>query len=137
VEKIMIVSSFWVKIIMLLTGCLLATFAVPTPRLSELGSGVISSSEETIKPGGFNVERILPEIEGESVELFVKVDRKFLESELAKYLVDWIFACRDASFKKNDVTKYPVYKPMCSHIVTIEFLDKYPKLFHGLCCDRQ
>ena len=44
------------------------------------------------------VERILREIEGESVELFVKVDRKFLESELAKYLVDWIFACRDACF---------------------------------------
>ncbi len=88
-------------------------------RLSELGGGVISSSEETIKLGGFDVQRILPEIEGESVELFVKVDRKFLESELAKYFIDWIFACRDKSLKEIGITNCPVHTRLSKHTPAI------------------
>lgn len=87
--------------------------------LSELGGGIISSSEETIKLGGFNVQRVLPELEGESVEIFVKVDRKFLESEFAKYFIDWIFACRDASLKKIGVTGYSKHRPLSKFPVVI------------------
>jgi DNA-binding transcriptional LysR family regulator len=84
-------------------------------RLSELGGGIISSSEETIKLGGFNVTRILPEIEGESVEIFVRVDRKFLESEVAKFFIDWVFACRDEALTRIGMTNFPEHKPLSKY----------------------
>jgi len=68
---------------MLLTGCLLATFAAPTPRLSELGSGVISSSEETIKLGGFNVEILLRVSPRKPGRLTPLKGRLFLEKKYA------------------------------------------------------
>ncbi len=88
-------------------------------KLCELGGGVISSSEETIKLGGFKVQRVLPRIEGESVELYVKVDKKFLESEFAKYFIDWIFACRDESLKQIGITTYTKHKPLSKYPISI------------------
>lgn len=79
--------------------------------LAENGVGIIASSEETTRLSNLDVVPILPEISGEAVHIFVKVDRKFIETPLARYMVDWIFACRDAALLKIGVKPQTVYKP--------------------------
>ena len=46
-------------------------------------------------------------------------DKKFLESEFAKYFIDWIFACRDESLKQIGITTYTKHKPLSKYPISI------------------
>ncbi|MAP24576.1 MAG: hypothetical protein CMM87_03480 [Rickettsiales bacterium] len=82
--------------------------------LAEKGVGIIAASEETTLLNNLKVEPILDTIHGEYVSFYVKVEKKFIETPLAKYVVDWIFSCRDKALKsigKDPKTDYKPYRP--------------------------
>ena len=82
--------------------------------LAERGVGIIAASEETTLLNKLKVEPILSDIHGECVSFYVKVEKKFIETPLARYVVDWIFSCRDKalrSIEKEPKTNYEPFRP--------------------------
>lgn len=79
--------------------------------LAEEGGGVIASSYETTRLNNLHLEPVLPEVEGEEVSFFVKIDKKFMENPLAKYVTDWIFKCRDRALREIDSEPQSPYVP--------------------------
>jgi|AntRauTorckE6833_2_1112554.scaffolds.fasta_scaffold13587_3 DNA-binding transcriptional LysR family regulator len=82
--------------------------------LAERGVGIIAASEETTLLNKLKVEPILSDIHGEYVSFYVKVEKKFIETPLARYVVDWIFSCRDKalrSIEKEPKANYEPFRP--------------------------
>ncbi len=79
--------------------------------LAEQGLGVIASSWETCKLNHLDVVPVLPELEGEAVPLFLKIDKRFIEHPLAQYAADWIFSCRDRALRSIGVAPQIEYIP--------------------------
>jgi len=79
--------------------------------LCEQGLGIMSSSFETIKLSNLNVERVLPELTGEVISIHLKVHKKFINKRIGKKFVNWIFECRDKSFKKLNLKPSYEFKP--------------------------
>ena len=79
--------------------------------LAENGVGIIAASEETTLLNGLNVRPVLPDIQGEYVSFYVKVEKKFIETPLAKYVIDWIYSCRDKSLQKIGKESKVEYAP--------------------------
>ncbi len=79
--------------------------------LAEQGVGVIAASEETTLLNKLNVQPVLPEVKGEYVSFYVKVEKKFMETPLAQYVVDWIFSCRDRALKSIGKEAKTAYEP--------------------------
>jgi len=71
-----------------------------TDVLAENGAGILVTAPETVKLCGLNLIPVLPEISGETVQIYVKIHKQLLQWPLGKFIVDWIFSCRDASFRK-------------------------------------
>ena len=80
--------------------------------LTENGLGIMIASEETVKLSNLKLEMILPEVAGDVIELFLRVDKVFMETPIAKYAIDWIFKCRDQALKSINIkptTKYTLF----------------------------
>lgn len=79
--------------------------------LCEQGLGIMGGSFENTKLSQLNVERVLPELIGETIQLHLKVNKKFLNRRIAKIFVNWIFECRDLSLKKLNLKSNYGFKP--------------------------
>lgn len=71
--------------------------------LCKTGCGISAWAEESIKIVGANLVNVLPDFSGDSMELFIKVHRELAERPLGKFIVNWIFQCRDNLFKKHKI----------------------------------
>jgi DNA-binding transcriptional LysR family regulator len=79
--------------------------------LTERGLGITIASEETVALSGIKLERVLPDVVGDRIELFLRIDKAFIETPLAKYIIDWIFKCRDLSLKSINIEPTAQYVP--------------------------
>lgn len=79
--------------------------------LCEQGLGIMSSSFETIRLSNLKVERILPDLTGETISIYLKVHKKFISKRIAKTFINWIFECRDMSLKKINLRPTYDFKP--------------------------
>jgi DNA-binding transcriptional LysR family regulator len=79
-------------------------------RSCELGLGIMAGSEETVRLSGLNVIRVLEEYQSEPFTIHIKANKKFLEKEIGKLFLDWIFECRDRTFETINLTPTYVYK---------------------------
>lgn len=79
--------------------------------LAEHGVGIIAASEETTLLNNLKVQPVLPDVKGEYVSFYVKVEKKFLETPLARYVMDWIFSCRDRALQSIGKDPKPGYEP--------------------------
>lgn len=78
--------------------------------LCEKGLGIMAASDETIRLSKLKVESIFPKNKGEKMDIFVKVNKEFIKTPVARYFVDWIFECRDKTFATIDVKPSYSYK---------------------------
>jgi len=67
--------------------------------LCESGLGIMAAAEETVKLSKLQVENIFPNTEGAKIDIFVKVNKEFLKTPVARYFIDWLFSCRDKAFQ--------------------------------------
>lgn len=74
-----------------------------TDVLAENGAGLILCASESVRLCGLKLEPVLPSVVGETVNIYVKVHKQFLKWPLAKFMVDWIFMCRDKSLSSIGV----------------------------------
>lgn len=81
--------------------------------LCESGLGIMSGSEETITLCGLKVQRVLESVIGETVQIYIKVNKKFLGKKIGKLFLDWIFTCRDQSLQKGGFKPTYEYKNLC------------------------
>lgn len=86
-----------------------------TDVLSELGLGLMVGSEENVRLLNLKVERVLPTIIGSGIEIFLRIDKTFMDTLLAKYTVDWIFKCRDEALKSVGIEPNVTYIPFFGH----------------------
>jgi len=63
------------------------------------GCGILAGAQESIKIAGYKLENVMPDFEGDIMDFYVGVHKEFLETELAKKVVNWLFECRDRSFR--------------------------------------
>ncbi|MBM3610502.1 MAG: LysR family transcriptional regulator [Alphaproteobacteria bacterium] len=66
--------------------------------LCERGLGIMAASEEMIKLSKLKVENLFPKTKGEKMDVFVKANKEFLKTPIARYFIDWLFECRDKIF---------------------------------------
>lgn len=78
--------------------------------LCEKGLGVMVAFEESVKLSKLKVENIFPRIKGEKVDIFVKVNREFLKTPVARYFIDWLFECRNKVLKNIGTRPAFAYK---------------------------
>ena len=71
--------------------------------LCERGMGIMAAAEETVRLAGLKVESVFPESLPNSIDVFVKVNKEFLKTPIARYFVDWLFECRDSALKKINI----------------------------------
>lgn len=81
-------------------------------KACELGLGIMAGSEETVRLSDIKVKRVLSNYESQPFTLYVKVHKKFLEKEIAKIFLDWIFECRDETLKKAQTKPNYPYDPL-------------------------
>jgi DNA-binding transcriptional LysR family regulator len=67
--------------------------------LCEQGCGIMAGSEESIKLGRLNLENVLPDFEGDSLDIYIGVNKEFLKSPKAKTVINWIFESRNRAFR--------------------------------------
>jgi len=81
---------------------------VAGPRTSDMlaknGAGILVTAPETVKLCALDLLPVLPEISGEIVQIYVKIHKQLLQWPLGKFIVDWIFSCRDNSFNTIGVS---------------------------------
>jgi len=82
--------------------------------VAEQGVGIMVSSEETTKLNGLKLVPVLPDLVGEAVNLFLKIDLNFIETPLACFVTDWIFACRDRALKSIGLSPVWEHNPLFS-----------------------
>jgi DNA-binding transcriptional LysR family regulator len=73
-----------------------------TDVLAKNGAGILVTATETVKLCALDLLPVLPEISGEIVQIYVKIHKQLLQWPLGKFIVDWIFECRDRSFRSID-----------------------------------
>ncbi len=71
--------------------------------LCQTGCGIAASAEESLKIGGINLINVLPDLVGDVVDVFVKIHREFAEHSLGKFMINWIFQCRNSIFEKHNI----------------------------------
>ena len=62
-----------------------------TDVLLEHGAGILVGAAESMRLGGIDAEPVLPEVSGETVTLYVKVHKNFLQWPIARFMIDWVF----------------------------------------------
>jgi len=78
--------------------------------LCEKGLGIMASAEETVKLSNLQVESVFPTTDGDKIEVFVKVNREFLKTPVARYFIDWVFECRDKALDSIQVEPSYAYQ---------------------------
>lgn len=76
--------------------------------LCESGCGIMAGSVEGISLSKLQVEEVFPKFEGDEIDVYLAIDKSFLESNVAKKVVNWVFECRNKIFKKIGVL--PTYE---------------------------
>lgn len=72
-------------------------------KLCSEGCGIMAAAEESVKLEKGNYINVFPDFRGEEVGLYVCVDKEFLETDLAKKTVNWIFEKRNKAFEAIDI----------------------------------
>lgn len=67
------------------------------------GCGIMAAAEESAKLAGYRIENIMPSFDGDVIDIYIGVNKEFLETKIAKKIVNWIFSCRDRSFRSIGV----------------------------------
>ncbi len=77
---------------------------VAGPRISDAlalnSTGIVSSAPEIKELLGYDLEAVCPEFSGDEIDIYVTVNKEFMKWPICKFIVDWIFECRDLSLKK-------------------------------------
>lgn len=89
-----------------------------TDVLSELGLGINIAAEESVRLLNIKLQRVLPMITGSGIEVFVRIDKTFINTPLAKYTIDWIFKCRDEALRSVGMEPNIPYTPFFSYAET-------------------
>ncbi len=63
------------------------------------GCGIMAASEESARLAGYRIENIMPSFDGDTLDIYIGVHKEFLESDVAKKTINWIFECRNRSFR--------------------------------------
>jgi hypothetical protein len=104
-EHITTQDSFFKKIAHIKNGIKVLSVAGPraTDVLAEHGAGLILCASESVSLCGLNLKPVLPQMVGEVVSIYVKVHKQFLKWPLGKFMVNWIFECRNKALKSIGV----------------------------------
>ncbi len=84
-----------------------------TDVLAEAGTGILVGAPESVKLCRLNLLPILEHISGETVDIYVKIHRNLFQLPIGKFIVDWIFKCRDMSLARINITPEK-YTPLLS-----------------------
>ena len=88
---------------------------VSGPRIADVmvekGAGIMTSSEETVRLSKLKVERVLPGFIGDDIEVYAKVDKRFITAPVARYFLDWMFECRDRALSSIGMEASMKYRP--------------------------
>jgi hypothetical protein len=68
--------------------------------LAESSVGLMLSSEETVRLTNLNLVNVLPDYVGETMDMFIRVNKKFLEQIRCRLLVDWMLKMKDDGLRK-------------------------------------
>lgn len=88
-------------------------------KACELGLGVMTGSDETVRLSNLNLINILPKYESDAVVIYIKIHNEFLEKNIGKLIVDWIFECRDKSLEKAKCKKIYPHTPLLNRNKTL------------------
>ena len=114
-EKDMIVGNDLISRLLATQADTVNVLDVAGPRvvdkMAELGLGIMIASEETVRLSGLKLQRVLPDFTGDSVEIFVRVKKDFLQAPLCQFILDWIFACRNLALAGIGITSEIPYEP--------------------------
>lgn len=67
--------------------------------MAQNGVGIMVSSEETVRLTNLQLNQVLPSFVGETIDLFIRVNKKFLEQRRCRVFVDWMLKQRDDSLR--------------------------------------
>ncbi len=80
--------------------------------LCENGCGIMAGSEESIKLGRYNLENVMPDFDGDMMDLYVGVNKELLKSSKTKRIINWLFEIRNRSFRTIGVTPSFDFTPL-------------------------
>jgi DNA-binding transcriptional LysR family regulator len=80
--------------------------------LCERGCGIMAAAEESIKLGNIKVENVFPDYKGDVIDFYVCANKDFLENEVCKKAINWIFESRDKAFNSKDVPLNYEFTPL-------------------------
>lgn len=80
--------------------------------LCKKGCGIMSAAEESIQLGNVAVENVFPNFKGDKIDLYVCVNTDFLENEICKKTINWIFESRNIAFRSIGVTPQYPFTPL-------------------------
>jgi len=80
--------------------------------LCQSGCGIMAGAEETVKLANFKVENVFPDFKGDEVDVYICIDKEFLDTDLCRKIVNWIYWCRDKAFKKKSIKPIYPFKPL-------------------------
>lgn len=80
--------------------------------MCESGCGIMAGAEETCLAGNLNVERVFDSFTGDDIELYVCINKEFLNNPYASKVINWIFECRNALFRNIGFKPNYPYTPM-------------------------
>ncbi len=72
-------------------------------KLCSEGCGIMAAAEESVKLEKGNYINVFPGFKGEEVDMYVCVDKEFLETNLCKRVINWIFEKRNEAFKGIEI----------------------------------
>jgi DNA-binding transcriptional LysR family regulator len=80
--------------------------------LCERGCGIMASAEESVKLAKLKIEQVYQAFKGDEVTLYVCVSKDFLKRDTGKMVANWIFKCRNESFRTIGVTPSYAFTPL-------------------------
>jgi DNA-binding transcriptional LysR family regulator len=79
--------------------------------LCERGCGIMACAEESVKLAKLRLEQVYQDFKGDEVTLYVCVGKDFLKRDIGKMVVNWIFKCRNESFRAIGVAPSHPFTP--------------------------
>tara|TARA_R110002050_G_scaffold70425_2_gene151800 strand:+ start:24901 stop:25851 length:951 start_codon:yes stop_codon:yes gene_type:complete len=76
------------------------------------GCGIMAAAEESIRLSKSKLQNVFPDFKGEEMDVYVCVDKEFLQTDVCKKIVNWIFECRKNSFSKAGIESSFAFTPL-------------------------
>jgi DNA-binding transcriptional LysR family regulator len=80
--------------------------------LCQAGCGIMASAEDLVRLGTLNLEEVYPDFKGDEITVYVSVRKEALKKDAQRKVINWIFRCRNAAFRKANITPAFPFTPL-------------------------